>query len=171
MLRVTSRVARFAKYEKDQLKPSDKLEFLYGVNPIEVALAACRRQFFGLIISDSETVNTGPKATQIINAAQNKKIPLLFSSKDKMTRLVSGQPHQNLILKCSELEQIVARDGRSYSKGVYVYCDKITDPQNFGAIIRSCLYFGVQNVFVPKKSVCPINSTVSKTSSGASELL
>ena len=55
--------------------------------------------------------------------------------------------------------------------GVYVYCDKITDPQNFGAIIRSSLFFGAKGILTGKKNHCPLNSTVSKTSSGAAELL
>ena len=48
-----------------------------------------------------------------------------------------------------------------------IFCDKITDPQNFGAILRSCLYFGVHNIFVGKNHNAPLNSTVSKASSGA----
>ena len=48
-----------------------------------------------------------------------------------------------------------------------MYCDKITDPQNFGAVLRSCLFFGVSHVFTGKKQHCPLNSTVSKTSAGA----
>ena len=52
-----------------------------------------------------------------------------------------------------------------------MYCDKITDPQNFGAVLRSCLFFGVSHVFTGKKQHCPLNSTVSKTSAGAAELI
>ena len=88
-----------------------------------------------------------------------------------MNRMVGNQPHQNLIMKCSEISYLENKEAKEYGNGIYVYCDKITDPQNFGAIIRSCLFFGVSNVFVPKKNICPLNSTVSKTSSGASELL
>ena len=50
-------------------------------------------------------------------------------------------------------------------------CDRITDPQNFGAILRSCFFFGVSNIVVGRKYHCPLNSTVSKVSAGALELL
>lgn len=46
-------------------------------------------------------------------------------------------------------------------------CDKITDPQNFGSILRSCLFYGVKNIFISKKNAAPLNSTVSKASAGA----
>ena len=52
-----------------------------------------------------------------------------------------------------------------------IFLDKITDPKNFGAIIRTCLYLGVENIVVDEVSRCPLNSTVSKTSSGALELM
>ena len=57
-----------------------------------------------------------------------------------------------------------------YNEGLYVFTDKITDPQNYGAIIRSCLYFGVDNIFTGKKNHCPLSPSVSKASSGAVEL-
>ena len=52
-----------------------------------------------------------------------------------------------------------------------MYCDKITDPQNFGAMLRFCLFFGVSAVFTGKKPHCPMNPTVSKASAGAAELI
>jgi 21S rRNA (GM2251-2'-O)-methyltransferase len=56
-------------------------------------------------------------------------------------------------------------------KKLCVYLDQITDPQNFGAIIRSCYYFQISCLLVAAKNRCPLNSTVSKTSSGALELI
>lgn len=120
-----------------------------------------------MIVSDSQTTNPGFRLTKIINTAQEKRIPIQFKPKDKMSRLVKGQPHQNAIIKCSLLSAEPASSAALYGEGLYIYCDKITDPQNLGAIIRSCLFFGVKNIFMPKKSNCPLNSTVSKASSGA----
>ena len=48
-----------------------------------------------------------------------------------------------------------------------MFCDKITDPQNFGSIIRSCLFFGIKGIFTSKKNSAPLNTAVSKTSTGA----
>ena len=84
--------------------------------------------------------------------------------------MVKQQPHQNIVLKCSALP-LLPWVPSPIADGIYVYCDKITDPQNFGAILRSSLFFGVKAVFTGKKGHCPLNSTVSKTSSGASELI
>lgn len=50
-------------------------------------------------------------------------------------------------------------------------CDKITDPQNLGAIVRTSLFFGIRSIFISKKGAAPLNSTVSKASSGALEVI
>ena len=88
-----------------------------------------------------------------------------------MSRIVDFQPHQNIILKCSFLKLENWDFEKRLPQGISVYCDKITDPQNFGAILRSCLFFGASTVFTGKKNHCPLNSTVSKTSAGAMELM
>lgn len=53
------------------------------------------------------------------------------------------------------------------SNKICVFLDQITDPQNFGAILRSCYYLNINKILVNNKNKCPLNSTVSKTSSGA----
>lgn len=88
-----------------------------------------------------------------------------------MNNLVRGQPHQNVIMKCSQLTSEASEPADKYSEGLYILCDKITDPQNLGAIIRSSLFFGVKTIFLNKKHTSPLNPTVSKASSGAMELM
>jgi hypothetical protein len=46
------------------------IEYLYGINPIEAAFAVKRRKFEKLILAESETINTGYKATKIIQTAK-----------------------------------------------------------------------------------------------------
>jgi tRNA G18 (ribose-2'-O)-methylase SpoU len=105
--------------------------------------------------------------TKLIELANKISLPIVFTNKDKLSRMVKDQPHQNMVLKCSPLSLFKWTETIKYESGIYVFCDKITDPQNFGSIVRSSLFFGVNNIFTGKKNHCPPNSTVSKTSSGA----
>jgi len=45
--------------------------------------------------------------------------------------------------------------------------DGITDPHNFGAILRSAEVAGCQGVIVPKDRSCPVTPVVEKTAAGA----
>ncbi|XP_019856964.1 PREDICTED: rRNA methyltransferase 1, mitochondrial-like isoform X3 [Amphimedon queenslandica] len=47
----------------------------------------------------------------------------------------------------------------------------VQDPMNFGAIIRSAYFFGVDRILVTNKSSCPLSPVVSKSSAGAMEML
>lgn len=45
--------------------------------------------------------------------------------------------------------------------------DGITDPQNFGAILRSARAFGVSGVVIPQDRSCPVTASVFRASAGA----
>ena len=149
----------------------EEFDFVYGTNPVECVIHGNRRQLYSLYLSDSYNIKTTSRTNKIINHIKSLNVPIIFTNKEKMSRLVKQQPHQNIVLKCSPLPLLSWTKTTSFQEGIYVYCDKITDPQNFGAILRSCLFFGVKTVFTGRKNHCPLNTTVSKTSSGASQLI
>ena len=49
--------------------------------------------------------------------------------------------------------------------------DEVSDPQNFGALLRSSQFFGCEEIIVCEKNSAPLSAAVSKASSGALELL
>ncbi len=54
----------------------------------------------------------------------------------------------------------------SVERGQWVFLDRIQDPRNFGAILRSCAAFGVQAVFVRDRHQAPLTGTVAQSSAG-----
>jgi 23S rRNA (guanosine2251-2'-O)-methyltransferase len=53
------------------------------------------------------------------------------------------------------------------SPALLVILDRIQDPFNVGAIIRSAEVLGVDGIFLPEKGQCGVNSMVARTSAGA----
>lgn len=51
--------------------------------------------------------------------------------------------------------------------GLVVALDSLNDPQNLGAIIRSCAAFGVKAIVLPRRQTPPLNETVYRVSRGA----
>lgn len=49
--------------------------------------------------------------------------------------------------------------------------DEVWDPQNFGALLRSAYFLGVQQVVVCAKNSAPLSAVVSKASAGVMELM
>lgn len=162
---------RFARRVKFSTREREEWDFLYGPNSVEAAMLGGRRQLDTLYLSDSQHIELSSRVTQLVRKAKDNGLPVVFTHKDKLSRLVRMQPHQNIVLKCSPLELTPWTPATHFPAGTYVYCDRITDPQNFGALLRSCLFFGVKTVFTGRKNHCPVNATVSKTSAGALDLI
>ena len=53
----------------------------------------------------------------------------------------------------------------------YLFLDQVTDPQNFGSILRSAMFIGVDGVIVNRRNACGLTAVVSKVSSGALEFI
>lgn len=151
--------------------------------PIRAALLAERRQFFTLYVQESlvENVATGKRKDKqavnwILNRAHNLEMKVETVSKQQLNLLVDNRPHQGLVLDasplelvpCEYLERPANQDGRS---PVWVALDEVIDPQNFGAILRSCHYLGATGVIVCAKNSAPLSGVVSKASAGALEVM
>ncbi|EAS05046.2 TrmH family RNA methyltransferase (macronuclear) [Tetrahymena thermophila SB210] len=150
---------------------SSKFDFVYGLNPTMIALHSNKRNIVEVIINQHVQSHLPPKISNIINTANAKKIPVKFVDREKLDRLVQNQPHQNVVIKAEPLKYLRTKSSDILQGNMILFLDRITDPQNFGAIIRTCQYLGVDNVVVDEFSRCPLNPTVSKTSSGALEVM
>lgn len=49
---------------------------------------------------------------------------------------------------------------------LFLILDRIQDPQNFGAILRSAAFFRADGIVIPKEGQAPLNETVIKASAG-----
>lgn len=143
------------------MKNLDKL--IYGRNSVKEAILS--GQVTKLFISNSI------KKSEISELATAKKIPIIYLDFNEMDNLVSNAVHQGVVAEIKKYEYFTLEHIVSLSKKVehpiIVLLDGITDPQNFGAILRSCDVFNVTGVIIPKHEQVPLNATVAKTSAGA----
>ncbi len=87
--------------------------------------------------------------------------------------------HNGLILKSESRDYINLKSFDNFKnnfikklKGNFiVILDQIVDPQNFGSIIRSAFFIGVDFLMVNKIRKIPISAGVAKVSTGASECM
>lgn len=113
---------------------------------------------------------------EILDSAEKKGIRLQPTGNKELGNLVKGAVHQGVVADVSppsfhELASFTAMVKASGEKPVIAILDSISDPHNFGAILRSAEVLGVAGVIFPKDRSADINSTVIKTSAGATEYL
>jgi len=116
---------------------------------------------------------TYKKDDPILEDAKKQGIQIEFVPKPKLSTMVNSESHQGVVAR---LRERVYTDLREFlenapEKALVVMCDGITDPQNFGAILRAAECFGVSAVIYSKNRGVEITPVVSKTSVGASELV
>lgn len=113
---------------------------------------------------------TDKKNIKKVFISRKDYIPYLSENKIKyeivdnryLEKLVSGV-HQGIVL---DLNDYSYSDLSSLSGNFVVMLDHLSDPHNFGAIIRSCACAGVKDIIIPSKRSVSVNDTVIKTSAG-----
>ncbi|MBT3393629.1 MAG: 23S rRNA (guanosine(2251)-2'-O)-methyltransferase RlmB [Waddliaceae bacterium] len=104
-----------------------------------------------------------------------KKIRVKEVPKRDLGSLVNSDSHQSYVAAVKERGQPALKDflvsSRDADKNLVVMLDSIYDPQNLGAILRSCECFGVDLVIYSKNRGTDITPVATKTSAGASELV
>lgn len=99
---------------------------------------------------------------EYIEILNSKKIKYEFVDIKKLNNMTDGV-HQGVVLDVFDYEYKTMNDIKS---DFVVVLDHLSDPHNFGAIIRTCACAGVKDIIIPNKRSVLVNDTVIKVSAG-----
>jgi 21S rRNA (GM2251-2'-O)-methyltransferase len=150
-------------------------DHLYGISPIRTAIAAGRRNITELLVQEGMELSNKKDekaASDILKIAKAKGITVREFPKHDLNMLTENRPHQGFVLRAAPL-QFQRVDGLPPSPTFQcvLALDEVWDPQNFGALLRTSHFLGVDRVVVCAKNSAPLSPSVSKASSGALELM
>jgi 23S rRNA (guanosine2251-2'-O)-methyltransferase len=142
---------------------------IYGVHPVKEALTSSSLHFQKVMVS---TRNLSPTLQSIIDLARKRKVPLVFTDREILDRMVKGGLHQNIIAilqetPYAELGEMLSRPKQEGTKALFLILDGIQDPQNLGSLIRTSLGCGAHGMIIPKDRAVGITPVVIKASAGA----
>jgi 23S rRNA (guanosine2251-2'-O)-methyltransferase len=154
--------------EKERAKRAAAAEtvWLFGLHAVRDALQNPARERLRLVV----TKNAADKLAEAIAAAgveaeiaDPRKFP---------APLDPGSVHQGAALEVRPLNwggllDVALREGPG--RPVVVCLDRVTDPHNVGAILRSAEVFGARAVIAPTRHSAPETGALAKTASGALE--
>jgi len=148
-------------------------EYIYGVQPVLSALISNRRKINQLYLSPTEH-KQHDKVPEIASRFRDitHKQPIT-QNLHELNLKTDAKPHQGVVLDASPINfnSILPLKKTTNKRLVFLALHKIQDPQNFGAIIRSAVFFGVEGIVVGETDRCPITPAVAKASSGATEFI
>lgn len=83
--------------------------------------------------------------------------------------------HQGIALLCAPLPNVALEDIcdglASAERAIVVVLDRVTDPHNVGAVLRSAAVFGAAGVVVSERGAPETTGTIAKSASGALEFV
>jgi len=142
-------------------------ELLYGINAVQEAFAG-RRPLIELLVRPAPR---SPRLEALLDQARLRHLPIRELERPELDRLADGGVHQGVALRVGSRPQrsLEGLLEELQPPGLILVLDSITDPHNFGAILRNADAAGCSAVVVAKDRSCPLNATVAKSSAGALE--
>ena len=146
------------------------MEYITGFHAIEEAVRA------GNIRGKLYLSKSGGRHQKIEQEARNAGIKCIRSSDEEIKRLSGADDHRGIMLAIEErstsLQNITLKTflkNLTKEKSLVLLLDGITDPHNYGAILRSADQFGVDLVIIPQSRSAKDSEVIGKTSAGARE--
>ncbi|XP_006815631.1 rRNA methyltransferase 1, mitochondrial-like [Saccoglossus kowalevskii] len=157
-------------------KPRPGNDLLFGLSPSIIALTQDRRSIFKVFIQDGLMKTKRGGILKLLELCEEKNIEISAVKKSDLNYISGERPHQGVCMEVSRLnfEQFPESEdigSEGDEKQVWLVLDEVKDPMNFGAILRSSYFLGVDKIITGKKNCCPLTPIVSKASAGAMETM
>ncbi|MFM2355711.1 MAG: hypothetical protein RLZZ528_1447 [Pseudomonadota bacterium] len=141
--------------------------WLFGLHAVRDALVNPAREKLRLVVTKNaldrlgEAVASGGPEPEVVD-------PRTF---DKHVPIDPESVHQGAALEVRPLDwgKLVDVAAAGAGKPLVVLLDRVTDPHNVGAILRSAEVFGARAVIAPRHHSAPETGALAKTASGALE--
>ncbi|MFW5710890.1 MAG: 23S rRNA (guanosine(2251)-2'-O)-methyltransferase RlmB [Spirochaetota bacterium] len=142
---------------------------IFGFHAIEEALRS------GKCTGTLYVSRKSSRIESLVELAEQNNIAVKRAGDDTLSKLAGKTAEHRGVLyvqtaakkRYKDLSDFIESYGQQQPSLVLVL-DGITDPQNLGAILRSADQFGVDLVLLPERRSAKVNTTVNKTSAGAS---
>ena len=148
----------------------DQVEGRHAVR--ELLLAGTRRTREVVLANG---LAAAPILNDIIDLADEHKVPIRELARAKFESVTRTEASQGVVASAAPLQSVelsdLLSDGTTDDKPFLLLLDKVTDPQNLGAILRTAECAGVTGVVLPRHRAAHITPSVTKAAAGAIEHL
>ncbi|MBN1129153.1 MAG: RNA methyltransferase [Chitinispirillaceae bacterium] len=145
---------------------------VYGIHAVESLLAA-RIESIDHIYIDKD--KRSAPLFNLMKICRKERLAYNLVPAVRLGHIAGTADHQGIAAVCSikpyctpeELREKI----RNVASPLFVLAASIEDPQNLGALIRSCAAFGVDALFLERRNTAPLSPAVAKASAGTIEQL
>lgn len=143
--------------------------FVFGINPVLEMLHARSGDVAEILVS---TGSEREGLMRVVREASNRGLRVVSVERKLLDRLAGGQRHQGVIARVRAyayfaFEDLLQRISADASAEWVLILDGVTDPRNFGALLRTAEAVGIRHVVIPKDRSVEVTPTAAKASAGA----
>lgn len=134
---------------------------LYGKRPVVERLRAAPQSIRSILLQK------GAEPTEVLEAARAARRPIAFKTKPEFDRL-AGSIHAQGVLAETEEFRYAELEGllRQKARPTLFLLDRITDPQNLGAVLRTLACLGGFAVVLPRHDSVEVTESVLRVACG-----
>lgn len=160
---------RFDVEKKSPSSPSRPSNTVYGVLPVLEVLRANARRIDRIVIAEGANEH---RLLEIVDLARQNNIRVDHAARDALTKIVeTGRNHQGVVALTAATDYVTTNEILDELDGdaLLVLLDRVEDPRNLGAILRSVECAGADGVIIPERRAVGLTDTVAKSAAGATE--
>jgi 23S rRNA (guanosine2251-2'-O)-methyltransferase len=152
---------------------SKKQDVIFGINPVLETLKASSPDVLEILVSESFD---RPALNLVRQEANRRGVRLLSVGSKILDQLVRGQRHQGVVARVQpyrylSFADLIERINVPSSSERILILDGLTDPRNFGALLRTADGAGVRYIVIPKDRSVDVTGVAVKASAGAAHHL
>jgi 23S rRNA (guanosine2251-2'-O)-methyltransferase len=143
---------------------------VYGRNPVlELLRRGGRRSDEVAVLAGGH----GPLA-EVVALARRAGVKVSYRTRDQLTAMAGSDDHQGVVARVAaaeyrDLDDLLAIPAARGEAPFFLALDRVQDPRNFGAVLRTAEAFGVHGVIVPKHHQVGLTEVAARAAMGAVE--
>jgi 23S rRNA (guanosine2251-2'-O)-methyltransferase len=142
---------------------------VFGVNTVAEILRASPDQVAEIVFENGPQ---RPALCSIESEARRLGVKVAYAARNVLNRMAANDKHQGVVARVapyaySPFSDLFLNDASGGSTEWILILDGLTDPRNFGALLRTAEAVGIRRVLIPKDRSVDVTATVAKVSAGA----
>lgn len=147
--------------------------FLFGANPVQEKLSTSPGEILEILIAKG---SQSKAARAIAQEAARAGLPVRQLESRELDQLARSGRHQGVVAKTvtfpySDFDDLLRDLSGGGAPDLILVLDSVTDPRNFGALLRTAEAVGIGHVVIPKDRSAGVTPVVHKSSAGAASHL
>jgi len=144
---------------------------LFGRHPVlELLRAESRRVDEVAVLADGR----GPALQELLTLAKSRGVKVCFRTRDQLTAMAGTPHHQGVVARVAAasytaLDDLVAIPAARGEAAFLLALDRVQDPRNLGAVLRTADATGVHGVVLAKHQSVGLTPAAAKSATGATE--